>query len=135
MCQPVQVKNAHAVALGKLGGLKGGPARAAKLSPALRSSIARKAVTARWKKQREIERYGLGHLPPELRDQALQRIARCQKAKRLARTCGVDEGIAEHTLAALALPPLQRLIEGLTFERTLRQKRQLLWSAAKGASP
>lgn len=34
------------------GGLKGGPARAAKLSPERRSAIARKAVKKRWKNYR-----------------------------------------------------------------------------------
>lgn len=43
-------KNAAAVALGKLGGLKGGKARAAKLSSKKRSEIAKKAAAARWKK-------------------------------------------------------------------------------------
>ncbi len=42
-------KNPAAVALGKLGGLKGGPARARKLSAKKRSSIARKAAIALWK--------------------------------------------------------------------------------------
>jgi hypothetical protein len=42
-------KNPAAVALGKLGGAKGGPARAAKLSPKKRSAIAKKAAAARWK--------------------------------------------------------------------------------------
>jgi hypothetical protein len=41
-------KNAAAVALGKLGGIKGGKARAAKLTPSQRSDIARKAAKARW---------------------------------------------------------------------------------------
>ncbi len=41
-------KNAAAVALGKLGGVKGGKARAAKLTAAERSEIARKAAKARW---------------------------------------------------------------------------------------
>lgn len=41
-------KNKTAVALGRLGGKKGGNARAAKLSPAQRSEIARKAAKARW---------------------------------------------------------------------------------------
>jgi len=36
------------VALGKLGGAKGGVARAAKLSPARRRAIARKAAKTRW---------------------------------------------------------------------------------------
>jgi len=34
---------------GQKGGLKGGPARAAKLSPAKRKAIAKKAADARWK--------------------------------------------------------------------------------------
>ena len=38
--------------LGRLGGLKGGHARAAKLTPEERSDIARKAVETRWAKQR-----------------------------------------------------------------------------------
>ena len=41
-------KNPAAVALGKLGGAKGGAARAAKLSPKKRSAIAKKAAKARW---------------------------------------------------------------------------------------
>ena len=38
-------------ALGMLGGLKGGRARAAKLSPERRTEIARKAAQARWGKR------------------------------------------------------------------------------------
>ena len=41
-------KNPAAVALGRLGGRKGGKARAEKLSAAERSEIARKAARARW---------------------------------------------------------------------------------------
>jgi hypothetical protein len=41
-------KNPAAVALGRLGGQKGGKARAERLSDADRSSIARKAANARW---------------------------------------------------------------------------------------
>jgi len=44
-------KNPHAVALGRLGGLKGGAARAAKLAPRTRSQIAAKAAKARWEKK------------------------------------------------------------------------------------
>jgi hypothetical protein len=44
-------KNPAAVILGRLGGLKGGKARAAKLSPERRSEIARKAAAARWRKK------------------------------------------------------------------------------------
>jgi hypothetical protein len=42
--------NPHAAALGRLGGLKGGPARAARLSPRRRREIARAAARARWSK-------------------------------------------------------------------------------------
>ena len=42
-------KNPAAVALGRLGGLKGGKARAAKLTPEQRAEIARKAAKIRWK--------------------------------------------------------------------------------------
>jgi len=41
-------KNPAAVALGRLGGLKGGKARAAKLSEKERVAIAKKAAKARW---------------------------------------------------------------------------------------
>ncbi len=41
-------KNPAAVALGKLGGAKGGAARARNLSPAKRKAIAKKAAQARW---------------------------------------------------------------------------------------
>lgn len=43
-------KNPAAVALGKLGGLKGGKARAESLTAKKRSEIAKKAAAARWKK-------------------------------------------------------------------------------------
>jgi hypothetical protein len=46
---PKSEKNPAAVALGKLGGAKGGAARAAALSPRKRSAIAKKAALARWK--------------------------------------------------------------------------------------
>src|SRR3954447_20140846 len=55
------VKNPHAVALGRLGGLRGGPvggrARAEALAPERRREIARAAAEARW-----------GRLPDLLKD-------------------------------------------------------------------
>ena len=47
---PDEGKNPAAVALGRLGGVKGGNARAAKLSAAKRKAIAKKAAAARWAK-------------------------------------------------------------------------------------
>ena len=49
---PDEGKNPHAVALGRLGGKKGGKARAAKLTPKQRAQIARNAAKARWSKRR-----------------------------------------------------------------------------------
>ncbi len=49
---PDEGTNPHAVALGRLGGKKGGKARAMKLTPEQRSEIARVAAAARWKKSR-----------------------------------------------------------------------------------
>ena len=48
--QPTKEKNAAAVALGRLGGLKGGNARAKNLTEQKRKEIARMAALARWKK-------------------------------------------------------------------------------------
>ena len=48
---PYKGKNPAAVELGRLGGQKGGKARAAKLTPKKRSEIARKAARARWSKE------------------------------------------------------------------------------------
>lgn len=46
-------KDPAAVALGRKGGLKGGKARAAKLTPEERSEIARKAAQKRWTKEKQ----------------------------------------------------------------------------------
>lgn len=48
--KPDDGKNPAAVALGRLGGKKGGKARAEKLTAEERSIIAKKAASARWSK-------------------------------------------------------------------------------------
>ena len=48
--EPTKEKNPAAVALGRLGGLKGGKARAQKLSAKRRKAIAQKAALTRWAK-------------------------------------------------------------------------------------
>lgn len=48
---PDKGKDPAAVALGRKGGLKGGKARAAKMTPEQRSEAARRAAAARWKKR------------------------------------------------------------------------------------
>jgi hypothetical protein len=49
--EPPKEKNAAAVALGRLGGLKGGKARAEKLTAKQRKDIAKKAAASRWAKK------------------------------------------------------------------------------------
>jgi hypothetical protein len=49
---PIKEKNPAAVALGHLGGLKGGPARAKILSKKHRVKIAREAARVRWSKKK-----------------------------------------------------------------------------------
>ena len=70
-------KNPAAVALGRKGGRKGGPARAAKLTPKQRSESARKAVQARWAKKAN----GKATAAPDTSDNAvlllLKRIKAC----------------------------------------------------------
>lgn len=48
--QATKEKNPAAVALGRLGGLKGGVNRAKKLTPEQRKEIAKKAAAKRWGK-------------------------------------------------------------------------------------
>lgn len=51
--KPRKRKNPAAVALGRLGGMKGGKARAEALTPKQRSQIARKAAEKRWETREE----------------------------------------------------------------------------------
>ena len=53
VAKPEREKNPAAVALGRLGGLKGGKARADALSATKRKQIAQKAAATRWKKNLE----------------------------------------------------------------------------------
>lgn len=51
-----KLKDPLAVELGRRGGLKGGKARAEKLTPTRRKTIARKAAQARWRKRAQLLR-------------------------------------------------------------------------------
>ena len=53
--EPKPEKNAAAVALGRLGGLKGGKARSSALTADQRKAIARHAAATRWKSKEEAE--------------------------------------------------------------------------------
>lgn len=54
--QAAPEKNPAAVALGRLGGLKGGNARAAKLSPERLKEIAQRAAKQRWANRESQDR-------------------------------------------------------------------------------
>lgn len=47
-------KNPHAVALGRMGGVKGGKARAAAMTKKQRAESARRAAKARWSKKATV---------------------------------------------------------------------------------
>lgn len=51
--EPPKEKNPAAVALGRLGGLRGGPARAAKLTAEQKTKIAKNAAAKRWGQKRK----------------------------------------------------------------------------------
>ena len=51
-------KEPAAVALGRRGGLKGGPARAAKLSKRKLSAIGKKGAEGRWKDHKRVQKRG-----------------------------------------------------------------------------
>jgi len=53
--QPTPAKNPAAVALGRLGGLKGGNGRAASMTPERRKEIAQRAAKQRWANRKSIK--------------------------------------------------------------------------------
>jgi hypothetical protein len=69
-------KNPAAVALGRKGGKKGGPARAVKLTPEQRSESARRAVQARWAKK---AKEGSGSMVLARRDMASKKLGALHK--------------------------------------------------------
>lgn len=97
----MQVLNPHAVALGRLGGLRGGPARAKILSPSRRRQIAKKAAGSRWNLKLRLDR-----------------VYRQSVAAKVARGAGLDAGDVEHALYNMTLEPLERLRRGLLCRRT-----------------
>jgi hypothetical protein len=88
------MKNSHAVVLGRLGGSKGGPARAASLPPARRIEIARLAI---WTRRHFLERL------------KSDRAYRQKVASRIAKQTRTDPGDVEHSLFSLTLDPASRL--------------------------
>jgi hypothetical protein len=83
------MKNPHAVALGRLGGVKGGLARAKALSPRRRREIAKQAATARARA-----------MSPSQRQDVARRAAAARWSKSRILT------------AAEAPPPVRRLLKG-----------------------
>jgi hypothetical protein len=98
------MKNPNAVALGRLGGLRGGPARAARLTPTRRRQIAEGAAHARW--ERKIA--GL--------DMVVRRD-RWVKARWISKKTGADVEVVEQVLFMETMKPWERLARGLMRSR------------------
>lgn len=100
----MQTLNPHAVALGRLGGLRGGPARAAILAPLMRREIAKKASRVRWGAAR-MDRL------------RVDRLFRRRVARKIALRDNLDAGDIEHALFNLTLSPMERLSQCLARSR------------------
>lgn len=95
----VVMKNPHAVALGSLGGKRGGPARAKTLSPKNRSEIARLGGLVKWKNRLQADR-----------------VYRRKIAEKLVKGSDIDPGDVEHSLYSLTITPTERLNRCLAFK-------------------
>ena len=93
------MKNPHAVALGRLGGERGGPVRAKSLSSSRRVEIAKAAIWTRW------------HFLDRLRS---DRAYRQKISAGISRKSGVDAGDVEHSLFSLTQDPSRRLARCLS---------------------
>lgn len=100
-------KDPHAVALGTLGGKKGGKARARRLSPVRRSEIASRAATARWKKEDALSKRVRETSKPEVENTRQRILAAAHKAftevglagarvDRIAESAGVNKRMLYH---------------------------------------
>ena len=85
-------KNPAAVVLGRLGGLKGGYARAMKLSPERRKEIARNAIRVRWGKLKSsiIDRELSSSVSREAREMARRYF---RAAQELVKAADILEGL------------------------------------------
>jgi len=82
---PIITKNPHAVALGRLGGAKGGPARAKALSARRRSQIAKRGAAARAESMSPMERRDLALLAAVARWSLRSPLANVAQGPPLAR--------------------------------------------------
>ena len=92
----VKRRDPAAVALGRKGGKKGGPARAAKLTPEQRSESARRAVQARWAKRATMHSKNLGESRKQVKEAAPAAVSASDNAllallKRLKTTNDLTE--------------------------------------------
>jgi hypothetical protein len=140
------MKNPHAVALGRLGGRRGGAAggraRAERLSPRRRREIARAAIAARWNRLPGLLRdlfYGYRFdelaLPKDLdlvMQQVLVRGSRTHRAWLLQRfgRAGIRRWIMRKEGRGLSSHEMERWISRRTIQRLLaRHPHIALWDA------
>lgn len=93
-------KNPAAVALGRLGGLKGGKARAEALSAKERSAIAGKGARKRWAEWNELKRAGL--TSEEIKIARL--VKKGQTSAEIATTLGLSSGTIQRMRKRLFAP-------------------------------
>jgi hypothetical protein len=86
-------KNPAAVALGRMGGLKGGPARRAALSAKRRRAIASKAANARWRRHRDAYTVTVD-----------QRVIRTQRAVTVVSSGSSDQAVVATDSAPSRVP-------------------------------
>ncbi len=92
---PVKRKDPAAVAHGRKGGKKGGPARAAKMTPEQRSKSARNAVQARWAKVKQPSS-GASNLSDRARLALLKRLTETNDPAEVRRISGELERVIFH---------------------------------------
>ena len=101
-------KDPYAVALGRKGGRKGGPARAANMTPEERSESARNAVTARWARVKKQADFVAPVSPIEFVADA--RSDKRFKFQDLVRQWRNQRGVTSSITEMAMLPPYQKII-------------------------
>ena len=116
-------KNAAAVELGRKGGIKGGPARAATLTPEQRSQSARNAVTARWAKAKggaTASKNGMS-ISRKVRDQKVTEKSPPASTRKMSDQALI--GLLERLRATVDLAEIRELsdqIERVVFHKQFR---------------
>ena len=111
----VKKKDPAAVALGRKGGKKGGPARAATLTPEQRSESARRAVRARWAKK---AKHGSDYIVLQSKDMGIKRFGESRKEE-------MSEAAPATTVLDTSKKALHRCLEQIKEAKNESELRRL----------